>query len=62
MCYAIIEVTYRGSMWPKETIKVSDNEALEKRLETLQSLEQVECIRVFTLRTALVRTTTWSVI
>lgn len=60
MCYAIIEVTYRTATSSNETIKINDEAALEQRLATLQSNEQVERIRVFTQSKTLTRTTAWS--
>lgn len=59
MCYAIVEVTYRATTSPNETIKLNDKAALEQRLATLQNNEQVECIRIFTPSKTLTRTTTW---
>ena len=60
MCYAIIEIKYRTTTLPNETIKLNDEAALEQRLATLQNNEQVERIRIFTLSKILTRTTTWS--
>lgn len=60
MCYAIVEVTYRATTSPNETIKLNDEAALEQRLATLQNNEQVERIRIFTPSKTLTRTTTWS--
>lgn len=60
MCYAIVEVTYRATPSPNETIKLNDEAALEQRLATLQNNEQVERIRIFTLNKTFTRTTTWS--
>lgn len=60
MCYAIIEVTYRTATSSNETIKLSDEAALEQRLASLQGNEQVERIRVFTQSKTLTRTTAWS--
>lgn len=60
MCHAIIEVTYRLSTSPSETIKLNDAAALEQRLAMLQNNEQVERIRVFTPVKTITRTVTWS--
>lgn len=60
MCYAIVEVTYRTATSSNETIKLNDEAALEQRLASLQSNEQVERIRVFTQSKTLTRTTAWS--
>ncbi len=60
MCHAIIEVTYRATTSPSETIKLSDEAALEQRLALLQNNEQIERIRVFTPSKTITRTVTWS--
>ena len=60
MCYAIVEVTYRGANSSNEIIKLNNEEALEQHLATLQNNEQVERIRIFTPSKTLTRTTTWS--
>lgn len=60
MCYAIVEVKYRAASSSNETIKLNDEAALEQRLATLQSNEQVERICIFTPSKILTRTTTWS--
>lgn len=60
MCYAIVEIKYRTTASPNETIKLNDEAALEQRLAALQNNEQVERIRIFTLSKVLTRTTTWS--
>lgn len=60
MCYAIVEVEYRAASSSNETIKLNDEAALEQRIATLQSNEQVERIRIFTPSKTLTRTTTWS--
>ncbi len=60
MCHAIVEVKYRAATLPNETIKLSDEAALEQRLASLQNNEQVERIRIFTPSKTLTRTTTWS--
>lgn len=60
MCYAIVEVTYRTATSSNETIKLSDEAALEQRLASLQGNEQVERIRVFTQSKTLTRTAAWS--
>lgn len=60
MCYAIIEVTYQVATSPNETIKLNDEAALEQRIATLQSNEQIKRIRIFTPSKTLTRTNTWS--
>jgi hypothetical protein len=60
MCYAIVEVTFRAATSSSEIIKINDETALEQRLASLQSNEQVERIRIFTPSKTLTRTTTWS--
>ena len=60
MCHAIVEVTYRAATSSNETLKFSDEAALEQRLAMLLNNEQVERIRIFTPSKTLTRTTTWS--
>lgn len=59
MCFAIIEVKYRAASLPDETIKLTDEAALEARLESLKKNEQIERIRIFTPTKTLSRHTMW---
>lgn len=60
MCYAILEVRYKAATSQTETIKVTDAEALENRLSTLQNSDLVDRITVFEPKRVLRRQTTWA--
>lgn len=60
MCYAILEVRYKAATSQIETIKVTDAEALENRLSTLQNSDLIDRITIFEPKRVLRRQTTWS--
>ena len=60
MCYAILEVQYKAATSQTEIIKVTDAEALENRLSTLQRTELVDRITIFEPTRVLRRQTTWA--
>ena len=60
MCYAILEVRYKAATSQIETIKVTDAEALENRLSTLQNSDLVDRITIFEPKRVLRRQTTWA--
>lgn len=47
MCVAIVEVKYKTNNPPREKIEFTDEAALEARLETLKTNDQVEKIKVY---------------
>lgn len=60
MCYAILEVRYKAATSQIETLKVTDAEALENRLSTLQNSDLVDRITIFEPKRVLRRQTTWA--
>lgn len=59
MCFAILEVKYRGATGSNELIKIEDEAAFERRFNSLKENELVDRIRVFTPSKTLTRRTTW---
>lgn len=60
MCYAILEIRYKTASGQVETIKITDAEALESRLSTLQNNDLVDRITIFEPKRVLRRQTTWA--
>jgi hypothetical protein len=59
MSYALIEVQYAGTNSDTQVFRISSKEALESRLATLRSNNQVEKILVFTLSSTFTKITSW---